>query len=248
MEGWQQNKNRLDLAKTLLDEAKKRNEKYAPLQNAYGLYWMHRGSLNEAAKSFAAAAELDPKVVEARVNAGLLTIGFRKYDVAKDLFGKAVELAPKNYDAIIGLGIAQRGMGDFDGAEASFKKAQGIDPRRGDAYYNLGVLYKGFRANKQNDPDQIKALRGSINTYRQAKEFFQQFLDKQADASDIAEAKENIKDCDKVIKQLENFVVSLQNQPPPPVAPPTPPAGATPDAKAPPAGTPPAAPATAPKK
>ena len=37
MEGSQKNKNRLDLAKLLLDEGKKRNEKYAPLQNAYGL-------------------------------------------------------------------------------------------------------------------------------------------------------------------------------------------------------------------
>ena len=43
------NKNRLDLAKTLLDEAKKRNEKYAPLQNAYGLYYMHKGSLEPGA-------------------------------------------------------------------------------------------------------------------------------------------------------------------------------------------------------
>ena len=46
MEGYQKNKNRLDLAKTLLDEAKKRNEKYAPLQNAYGLYYMHRNALS----------------------------------------------------------------------------------------------------------------------------------------------------------------------------------------------------------
>ena len=48
MEGWQQNKNRLLLAKLLLDEGKKRNEKYPALLNAYGLYWMHRGALNEA--------------------------------------------------------------------------------------------------------------------------------------------------------------------------------------------------------
>lgn len=43
MEGWQVNKNRLDLAKTLLDEGKKRNEKFPALQNAYGLYWMRKG-------------------------------------------------------------------------------------------------------------------------------------------------------------------------------------------------------------
>jgi tetratricopeptide (TPR) repeat protein len=238
MEGWKTNKNRLDLAKTLLDEAKKRNEKYAPLQNAYGLYWMHKGALNEAAKAFALAAELDPKFVEARVNAGLLTLGFRKYDTAKELFAKAVELAPKNYDAVIGLGFASRGMGDLDGAEAAYKKAIGIDSKRGDAYFNLGVLYKGFRATKTGDD-----LKGSINMYRQAKDFFQQFIDKGGDPGDIAEAKENIKDCDKVTKQLEDYMKVLANQPPPPVAPPTPAPAPAPAPGTPPAGAAPATPA-----
>src|SRR5690606_11735650 len=57
MEGWKQNKNRLDLAKLLLDEGKKRNEKFAPLQNAYGLLYMHRGALSLALQSFNAAVE-----------------------------------------------------------------------------------------------------------------------------------------------------------------------------------------------
>ena len=224
MEGWQQNKNRLDLAKTLLDEAKKRNEKYAPLQNAYGLYWMHKGSLNQALASFSAAVDADPKFVEARINAGQLTLNFRKYDTAKEMFSKALEIAPKNYDAVIGLGIALRGLNDFDGAEAQYKKAQQLDPRRGDAYYNLGVLYKDFRANKVNDPDPIKALQGSQQMYRTARDFFQQFLDKDGDADDKTEAKNNIGDCDKVVKQLDNAIQSLRNAPPMPATPPAAPA------------------------
>ena len=213
MEGWQQNKNRLDLAKTLMDEAKKRNEKYPPLQNAFGLYYMHRGSLNQALAAFQTAVEGDPKFVEARINAGLLTLGFRKYDTAKELFSKAVELAPKNYDATIGLGIAQRGLNDLDGAEATYKKAISIDSQRGDAYYNLGVLYKDFKANKQNDPDQIKALEKSVAVYGQAKDFFQQFLSKKGSEADKKEAQENIKDCDKVMKQLSTFATQLRNLP-----------------------------------
>ncbi len=220
MEGWQQNKNRLDLAKTLLDEAKKRNEKYAPLQNAYGLYWMHKGSLNQALQSFTAAVEADPKYVEARINAGQLTLNFRKYDTAKEMFSKAIELAPKNYDAVIGLGVALRGLNDFDGAEAQYKKAQQIDPRRGDAYFNLGVLYKDFRATKVNDPDPIKALRGSQDMYRKARDYFSQVQDKDADPGDKTEAKNNIGDCDKVIKQLDSAITSLQNAPKMPDSPP----------------------------
>ena len=234
MEGWQQNKNRLDLAKLLLDEGKKRNEKYPALQNAYGLYWMHRGALNQALQAFTAAVEADPKFVEARINAGMLTLGFRKYDTAKEMFGKAVELQPKNYDAIIGLGVAMRGLNDLDGAEAQYKKAIGVDGRRGDAYFNLGVLYKDFRANKTNDPDPIKALQASQGVYRQAREFFSQYMDKDGDAGDKAEAKNNIGDCDKVIKQLDGAITSLKNAPPP-----------TPMPTAPAVGTPPAPPAPA---
>lgn len=229
MEGWQQNKNRLLLAKLLLDEGQKRNAKYPALLNAYGLYWMHRGALNEALASFTEAVAGDPKFVEARINAGLLTLGFRKYDVAKDMFAKALEIAPKNYDATIGLGVALRGLNDLDGSEAQYKKAMQLDPRKGDSYYNLGVLYKDFRANKQNDPDPIKALRASQNVYKQAREFFNQFADKEGDPADKVEAKNNIADCDKVIKQLDNAITSLQNAPPPtpaPAAPAAPPAPA----------------------
>ncbi|NJR43663.1 MAG: hypothetical protein HC767_14460 [Akkermansiaceae bacterium] len=60
MEGWQTNKNRLDLAKLLLDEGKKRNDKYAPLQNAYGLYHMRRAALNLALQAFTAASSSTP--------------------------------------------------------------------------------------------------------------------------------------------------------------------------------------------
>ncbi len=213
MEGVQANKNRLDLAKTLLDEGNKRNPKYPPLLNAYGLYWMKKGSLNQALQSFQAAVEGDPKFVEARVNAGLLNLNARKYDAAKEFFAKAVELAPKNYDAIIGLGVAMRGMNDLDGAEQQYKKAQQVDPSRGDAYFNLGVLYKDFRANKQNDPDQVAAIRKSVTVYKQAKDFFNQFMGKQAADADKKEAQENIKDCDKVVKQLEQFADQLAKMP-----------------------------------
>jgi tetratricopeptide (TPR) repeat protein len=200
MEGWQANKNRLDLAKLLLDEATKRNDKYAPLQNAYGLLYMHRSSLNQALQAFNAAVELDPRFVEARINVGLVTLGFRKYDTAREMFSKAIELAPKNYDAYIGLGIALRGLKDLDGAEAQYKKARELDSRRGDALYNLAVLYKDFRSSKDD----------FIGSYKQAREFFQQFLAAQGDASDKAEAKEQIAVIDKTV---QNFMKIQAAQP-----------------------------------
>ncbi|MDQ3364549.1 MAG: tetratricopeptide repeat protein [Myxococcota bacterium] len=218
MEGWKKNKNRLDLAKLLLDEAKKRNEKFAPLQNAYGLYYLHRNALSEALTHFQAAVELDPRFVQARLNVGLITLGFRKYDTAKEQFSKVIELQPKEYDAYIGMGAALRGLKDLDGAEAQYKKAQQIDSRRGDALYNLGVLYKDFRATKQE-------AQASIATYKQAKEFFRQFLDKTGEESDKAEAKEQVALIDKTVTQTEKFLKMMASQPQQPAAPtPAPPA------------------------
>jgi tetratricopeptide (TPR) repeat protein len=214
MEGWKTNKNRLDLAKLLLDEGKKRNEKYAPLQNAYGLLYMHRGALSLALQSFQAAVELDGNFAEARENVGNTTLSFRNYDVAKTQFTEVIKLAPKNYDAYIGLGAALRGLKDYDGAEAQYKKAKDIDPKRGEAYYNLAVLYKDFRASKQDD------LKASLGTYGTAKDYFKQFLDKDAEDSDKAEAKEQIALIDKTTTQIQQFIKAQANMP---AQPPTPP-------------------------
>jgi len=216
MEGFKKNKNRLDLAKLLLDEGKKRNEKYAPLQNAYGLLYMNRGALSLALQSFQAAVELDPKFAEARKNVGLTTLSFRNYPVAKDQFTKVIELNPKSYDAYIGLGAALRGLKDYDGAEAQYKKAKDLDPKRGEAFYNLAVLYKDFRASKQDD------LKASLGTYGQAKDYFKQFLDKTGAEADKAEAKEQITLIDKTTTQIQSFIKAQANQPPAPAPAPAP--------------------------
>jgi Flp pilus assembly protein TadD len=213
LEGWQANKNRLDLAKLLLDEGKKRDEGFAPLQNAYGLYYMRKNALNDALTAFSAAVKADPRFVEARINVGQLTLGFRRYDTAKEMFSKALELSPQNYDAHIGLGIALRGLKDLDGAEAEYKKAQGLDARRGDAYYNLAVLYKDFRATKAGD------LGASVVAYRQARDYFSQFAGTQAEQGDKAEAKEQIAVIDKTVTQIESLMKAQASQPAPAASP-----------------------------
>lgn len=225
MEGRERNKNRLDLAKLLLDEGEKRNASYAPLKNARGIYFLYRNNLSEALKQFASAVELDPKFIEARKNVGFTTLGFRKYDTAKEQFSKVLELNSKDYEAHIGLGIALRGLGDMDGAESSYKKAKDVDPKRGDAYFNLGVLYKDFRAAKQSD------LRASQQAYRTARDYFREFMGKSGTEADKSEAKGNIGDCEKLIAQLEEFIKVQQSQPPPPPAAPAAPAAPTGGAK-----------------
>lgn len=219
MEGFEKNRNRLDMAKLLLEEGEKRNPKYAPLQAALGGLAMRKANLTDALQRFSAAVDLDGNLIEARMNVGLITLGFRRYDTAKDQFTAVLAKQPKNYDALIGLGVAQRGLGDLAAAEASYKKAQDLDSSRGEAFFNLGVLYKDFRASKEAD------LKASQDTYRTARKFFQDFMGKSGSQGDKDEAKQNIADCDKVIKQIDEFIKNMAAMPP---MPPTPPA--TPDA------------------
>ncbi len=207
MEGYEKNRNRLDMAKLLLEEGEKRNAKYAPLQHALGILAMRKNNLTDALKRFSAAVELDGNLIEARMNVGLITLGFRRYDTAKEQFSKVLDKDTKNYDALIGLGVAQRGLGDLAGAEASYQKAKGLDGARGEAFFNLGVLYKDFRASKEAD------LKASQQTYRTARGFFQDFLAKSGTPADKDEAKQNIADCDKVIKQIDDFIKATAAQP-----------------------------------
>ena len=207
MEGRKRNKNRLDLAKLLMDEADKRNPNYAPLRNARGLLYMYRNNLGAALKQFQAAVQLDPSFVEARMNVGLTTLGFRSYDQALEQFNAVLGINPKNYDAKIGVGIALRGKGDLAGAEKAYKEAMQIDGARGEAYYNLGVLEKDFKATAQDD------LRKAQDRYREAQKYFEQFMNKAGvSADDKEEAKNNIDDCKKLVKQVDDFMKMQEQQ------------------------------------
>ena len=143
------------------------------------------------------------------MNVGLTTLGFRKYDVAKEQFSKVLELSPKTYDAQIGLGIANRGLKDFEAAEKAYKAAMQLDSKRGESYYNLAVLFKDFRATKQ-DPKE------SIATYQQAQGYFRQFIEKGGSPEDVKEAKEQVALIDKTIASTQKFLQNQANQPPPP--------------------------------
>ncbi len=201
MEGSERNKNRLDLASLLLDEAAKRDADNAELHNARGLLYMRKSNLGLALASFQKAVSLKPDFVEAHLNVGNITLGFRKYDTAAAEFSKVLEMQPKSYEALIGLGVAQRGLGDLDKAEENYNAAKKVDSRAGDAYFNLAVLYKDFRANKATD------LASAKTNYETARKYFREFLSKQGiSKDDREEAQENIKDCEKVMKQLDDVM------------------------------------------
>lgn len=201
LEGSERNRNRLDLAKLLLGEGEKRDKEFAPLYNARGLLRMKRNNQSSALADFQKAVSLDPAFAEARMNVGNITLGFRKYTEAETQFTEVLKLRSKDYNATIGLGIAQRGLGKLDDAEASYNKAIEIDKQQAAAYFNLGVLYKDFRANSAN------GLEESKQAYIKARGYFRKYVSK-PDATDEgkAETKDNIADCDKIIKQLDAVI------------------------------------------
>lgn len=207
LEGSERNRNRLDLANLLLDEGAKRNDAYPPLYNARGLLQMKRSNLGEALANFQKAVALDGGFVEARLNVGNITLGFRKYDEAEAQFTEVLKHQPNNYDAQVGLGIAQRGLGKLGEAEATYKKAIEIDANRGDTYFNLGVLYKDFFANRASE------LKDSKKAYETARDYFRTFLSKEGGTKESTqEAKDNISDCDKIIKQLDEIIKATAQQ------------------------------------
>jgi len=201
MQGSERNRNRLDLAKLLLEEGAKRDANYPPLWNARGLLFLKRNNVGSALSSFEKAVELAPEFAEAQLNVGNIVLDFRRYDYAKTKFEAVVKLEPENYDALVGLGIAQRGLGDLDAAEASYEKAKKIDQKRPDSVYNLGVLYKDFRATRAADE------KATIDAYKTAKIHFQQVLGKSGlSKSQRRDVQDNIEDIDKAVKMLEQAI------------------------------------------
>jgi tetratricopeptide (TPR) repeat protein len=208
MEGSDKNKSRLDIANVLLEEGAKRNEGFAPLWNARGLLELRRDDVGRALTMFERAVQIKADYPEARLNVGNIVLGFRKYEYARDQFQAVLATQPKNYDAQVGLGIALRGLGDLDAAEAAYKQAAELDPQQGDAVYNLGVLYKDFRASSAPDEQ------ATLSHYKQAAIYFKQFLSKPNIAKAMQEdAKEQVDDCDKYVKQLEEIIQQKKQQP-----------------------------------
>ena len=208
MEGSDKNKSRLTLAKLLLDKAREYGEKYAPLYNARGLLELESDNVAQALDEFQKAVAIDGDFVEARMNVGNIVLGFRKYQEASQQFNAVLGRQPKNYDAIVGLGIAQRGLKQLDQAEKSYRKAADLDQTRAEAYFNLGVLYKDFRANQTQD------LRAAQNYYRTAIKYFQQSSGKTSADPDIErDARDNLSDCEKNLRSLDEAIRTQASQP-----------------------------------
>ncbi len=220
MQGADKNKSRLDVAKLLLEEGKKRNASYAPLYNAWGLLHIRKGNVGDALNMFRQAISIDASLTESQMNVAQLVLSFRKYDEAEQQFRQVLtkkELSKEErYNATIGLGVAVRGLKKTDEAARLYEEAKGQIPERGDAYYNLGLLWKDFKTDS-TDPKVNK------EAFVKAKGYFNQYLSKQGSSEKREEAKDNIESCDKNITALDQAIQIMAQQPPQPAPKPAPP-------------------------
>ena len=248
---------KLDLARLICEQARKIDDKYAPIYDILGLIWLKRDNYTAALAQFKEAVKRDPDLVDTHLNIGAITLNFRDYATAEKSFREVIRLRPKDVDAWIGLGVALRGLKKSSEAEGAYKEAAKIAPDNPAIDYNLGVLYQDYL---EQTPDQMQTAQkyyekylsrvtkgGKVEDVKQRIKNIQDNLKALEEAKRLQEEAEKMqKEMEKQQKEMEKQQNEQEKQQPPPAAPPaTPPAGATPaPAAAPP--PPPAAPAPTP--
>lgn len=98
-----------------------------------------RGNVQRALYYYHDALEIDPTLVEAHSNFGLLLAKQQKYDDAIKYLRTAVELKPNDAVAHNNLGMALGGKGDIAAAISEFERAVELDPSYSDARKNLNT-------------------------------------------------------------------------------------------------------------
>src|SRR5580700_6029168 len=73
--------------------------------NNLGAAYMNQQLFEKGLKSFQQAAELDPKLTIARLNAGIAYLNLQKVDEAKAALEEALKQDPKNTNAWYNLGL-----------------------------------------------------------------------------------------------------------------------------------------------
>jgi tetratricopeptide (TPR) repeat protein len=185
-------KSKLEMADTVITQAKGISEKYAPLWNASGLIALKKKNVTRALRDFRRAIELDPNFVEAHLNVGAITLSFRDYTSAEASFKAVLKQDSKNIDAVIGLGVAYRGQRKIKEAEEQYVQAAKLDPRNCAVPYDLGLLYQDY-------------MSGQDAELRKAQTYYRDF----ASRCNGAAAKDKIADADRRIKNIDETFAAM---------------------------------------
>ncbi|MGH1340750.1 MAG: tetratricopeptide repeat protein [Nannocystales bacterium] len=124
--------------------ANETGQESAELWNLQGLLALEGDEPTRALRAFEKAINLDPKHVDARLNAALLELELRNFASAEQNLEAVALLAAggRKYEAAVALGVAKRGTRDFAAAEHAYAQAFELDDTDPRPLYNAGVLYQ----------------------------------------------------------------------------------------------------------
>lgn len=110
--------------------------------------WFDRGAELElddpeaAMDAYRQALEIDPTMVDARLNLGRLLHEAGRTVEAEGHYRNALETRPDDPTALFNLGVALQDLGRPAEAAEIYEKALEVDPGLADAHYNLAVVYE----------------------------------------------------------------------------------------------------------
>lgn len=189
------------LARLVVDDARKRSPDSAEVINAQGVVAARGGQLGLAYSLFREAQLVASDFLPSHLNAGSAALQLRKLDQAVTHFEDAVALAPAAHDAHLGLGVALRARGDLPGAERAYRSALVLEPARPEAAFDLGILFRDFHAQL---PGELPATLGAVEN---AEVWFRQAIAAPALSAEQREiVQRELETTERLLVQLRNFV------------------------------------------
>ncbi|MGF7175148.1 tetratricopeptide repeat protein [Azospirillum doebereinerae] len=131
--------NAFEAAAELIGQAIRQDAGVADYHRHHAMALDRLGRTEEAARSYAAAAELAPGHADTLFNLGVLLDRLGRRDEAADVYGRVLTGAPRHAQAAVNRGMALRAQGRVEEAVDSFALAGRSDPGFGMAWYQQSL-------------------------------------------------------------------------------------------------------------
>ena len=112
-----------------------------PIQNLLALTFLKTGEVRQAVQLFQKAVHDDPRLFDARMNFGAVTLAYKDATTALEQFAEAARLRPASTDARLGQAVAMRGLNKGEDALRILSDIA-KDPNNADVRFNLCLVYQ----------------------------------------------------------------------------------------------------------
>jgi tetratricopeptide (TPR) repeat protein len=133
-----------------------------------GLQYHNNNNLKAAAQHYRSALALDPALVSAAINLGIVYEAWRENETAEKFYGEAVRVAPRSFSARYNRGQFLQKKGNLGAARADYLVALELSPLEPSLYINLAAIeIKLFE--KDRDVTLLKEAEKKLNTAERLK-------------------------------------------------------------------------------